>query len=67
MKLIATTILTCSIILSLSCPLWSAEPSSENSVKQFIKVVTSKDRRMALADLVSYTLKRMVPLLSIYT
>ncbi len=64
MKLITATIFACAIILSFSYPLWSAEPSFENTVKQFIKVVVSKDR-MALADLVSYPLQRRVPLSSI--
>jgi len=64
MKLITATILACAIILSFSCPLWSAEQSFENTVKQFIKVVASKDR-MALANVVSYPLQRRAPLSSI--
>jgi len=64
MKLITTTILACAIILSFSCPLWSAEPSFENTVKKFIKVAASKDRKV-LANLVSYPLQRRVPLPSI--
>jgi hypothetical protein len=63
MKLI-TSILTCAMILSFSCPLWSAEPGFENIVKKFIKVASSNDRK-ALANLVSYPLQRRVPLPSI--
>jgi hypothetical protein len=61
MKLITTTILACALILSFSSSLWSAEPGFESTVKKFIKVVASKDRK-ALADLVSYPLQRRVPL-----
>ena len=64
MKLITATIFACAIILSFSNPLWSAEPSFENTVKQFINVVASKDR-MALAHLVSYPLQRRAPFSSI--
>jgi len=64
MKPITATILACAIILSFSCPLWSAEPSFENTVKKFINVVARKDRK-ALSNLVSYPLQRRVPLSSI--
>ncbi len=64
MKLTTATILACAIIISCSCPLWSAEPGFENTVKQFINVVASKDR-MALAKVVSYPLQRKAPLSSI--
>ena len=64
MKLITATLLVFAIILSFTCPLWSAELSFENTVKNFIKVAASKDRK-ALANLVSYPLQRGVPLPSI--
>ncbi|MBU5636270.1 hypothetical protein KOM00_05940 [Geomonas sp. Red69] len=61
MKLITAAIFACAITLSFSCPLWSAEPSFESTVKKFIQVVASKDRK-ALANSVSYPLQRRVPL-----
>ncbi len=64
MKLITATILACAILLSFSCPLWSAESNVENTIKQFINVVAGKDRK-ALAHLVSYPLQRRAPLASI--
>ncbi len=64
MKLITTTILACTMILSFSCPHLSAEPNFENTVKKIVTVVASNDRK-ALANLVSYPLQRKVPLASI--
>lgn len=64
MKLIKTTILTCTLILSVSNSLWSADPSFNNTVKKFIKIVAQSDRKV-LANSVSYPLARKVPLSSI--
>lgn len=61
MKLITTTILAWALILSTSLPLWSAEPNFETTVKKFINVAASGDRK-ALAESVSYPLHRRVPL-----
>lgn len=60
MKLIIT-LLVCAMLLSFSCPVLSAEPNFENTVKKFIRVVARNDRK-ALAKSVSYPLHRMVPL-----
>lgn len=61
MKQITKAMLACAIILVQSCPLLSAEPNFKDAVDRFVKAVAGNDRTV-LADLVSYPLRRSLPL-----
>jgi hypothetical protein len=61
MRFVSAVIVSCAAVLSCAAPLLANELQFKNSVETFVKVVGSNDRG-AIAAVVSYPLRRNVPL-----